>query len=705
MSQHKLKAGAARGGEKTTMSRRRFVGVATAATLLGGAGSPGKGAPTPPHPTASVATLFSQFTTLPTKSIVPGGWLLRYAQINADGWVRKYAQDAMPSVWGRYVHRTSNPDLGFTDHDEWIDAPDYGAYFGDALVHYGGIFPDSAVAAEAQKWAAQLVASQDADGYIGAFAFKARWQCWLEIFHQSLLLNALLFRYDLTGDSAVLSACERAANLILQAWAHPPANIRMGIFSGHGAVIVRTMGKLYAATGEDRYRQFGMSVLERYGRTKNYLAGGDAIVHDHNAVATEHVGLPAAVYEYTGKPELLKASQAGWEMMQPYLSVDGTPYGNEMIFNVGSRANGEHCGAVEWIITSRDLSRITGAAKYADAVERAMFNGYPAPKSPDGLAVGYMHSPNQLVATEWSQPHDNDGDVDWWASRQHYSTAHEPLCCNSNGPRGIPFFIESMVLKSGKGLAVSCYGPCKVTAKLPEAGQVTLTLDTEYPFEDEVRVIVDAERAVLLPLQFRIPGWCTSAVVEVNGAGSGASAAPGSYATVERVWNHGDKVALRFVNPIRVLWRKKPEFGIRTRCAAIERGPLVFSLPVAADWRPFVPPAHGPGENIKAYRLFPKDAAWNYALIINEDHPETNLTLRKLPAVAGSRPWDSNPPVGLEVKARRVLNWRMEGEPEHPKTPGLPFNPMQLSEQVETVTLVPFGATRLRMTYLPIIPA
>jgi hypothetical protein len=47
----------------------------------------------------------------------------------------------------------------------------------------------------------------------------------------------------------------------------------------------------------------------------------------------------------------------------------------------------------------------------------------------------------------------------------------------------------------------------------------------------------------------------------------------------------------------------------------------------------------------------------------------------------------------------------MEGDPDHPRTPGFPFNPMKLAEQVETVILVPYGSTRLRMTYLPVIPA
>jgi len=689
------------GGEKKrTMSRRRFVGAAAA--VLGGAGVGGLGAQTSEPASAGGVELFSQFTRLPAKSITPGGWLLRYAQINADGWVLKYAKDAMPAVWGRYVHRTSNPDLGFTDNGEWKDAPDYGAYFGDALVHYGALFPNSATGTEAEKWAAQLAGSQDSDGYIGAFTPKARWQCWLEMFHQSLLIDALMFRYDCTGDPAVLRTCERAADLIVQIWSQPSAQVKMDIFSDHGAVIVRTMGKLYAATGNDSYRKMGRAVLERYGRVKGYLAGGNVVVHDHNAVASEHIGLPAAVYEYTGVPEFLQASRAGWEMMQPYLSVDGTPHGNEMIYETGSRANCEHCGAVEWMISSRELLRTTGEAKYADAVERAMFNGYAAPKRPDGMAVGYMHTPNQLVATEWSQPHDNGGDIDYWASRQHFSTAHEPLCCNANGPRGIPFYVESMVMRSEDGVAVAHYGPCTANVTLPHGGRVVLEIDTAYPFEDEVRVKVEPEKAASFALQFRIPGWCVGAAIEVNGVQFQPAPKPGTFVKLQRQWEAGDKVKLQFQNQVRLIWRRRPEFRIRVQCAAVERGPLVFALPVEEDWQSFVGPAHGPGQDIKSWRLFPKEGSiWSYALIIDHNNPERSLSLRKLSEDA--QPWGPHPPCGLEVKARRVLNWQMEGDPQHPKTPGFPFNPMKLSDEVESVTLVPFGATRLRMAFLPII--
>jgi hypothetical protein len=138
----------------------------------------------------------------------------------------------------------------------------------------------------------------------------------------------------------------------------------------------------------------------------------------------------------------------------------------------------------------------------------------------------------------------------------------------------------------------------------------------------------------------------------------------------ERIMDE-DRVTLQFQNQVRLVWRRTPEFRVRVQCAAVERGPLVFALSVRENWRPFVAPAHGPGQDAESCRLFPKDgAAWNYALVIDREHPEQSLSLRKLPVPEDAQPFGPHPPVGLEVKARRVLNWKMEGDAEHPKTPG-----------------------------------
>ncbi len=189
------------------MNRREFARAGLTAGMFGKAVSGSRRSESAAPADARTPRLFRRFVPLPPGSIRPEGWLARYVDINAGGWVLVYAKAQMREVYGRYTHRTSNPDLGFTDHDEWVDAPDYGAYFGDALVHYAQLRPSSEVASYAADWVKQLIGSQDSDGYIGGFAPGARWQCWLEIFSQALLLNALLYRYESMGTPHRLESC------------------------------------------------------------------------------------------------------------------------------------------------------------------------------------------------------------------------------------------------------------------------------------------------------------------------------------------------------------------------------------------------------------------------------------------------------------------------------------------------------------------
>jgi DUF1680 family protein len=646
------------------------------------------------------ATPFASSAALAPGEVTPEGWLGRYAQLNADAWLLHYARNRDPEVYGKFWHRNQTSTVTFDEHNQTQILCDYTAYFADGMIHYAGLFPDSALAQEVDPWVEQVLRSQDADGYLGAFAPQARWQHWLEIFSQSLTLEALLHRYRCTGDVHILEACERSAALQMRTWYRPAPEVKPGIFSGHGTICVRALCQLYALTGKSPYRDCARDILSRYGRVQDFCKPGGAVANEHNAIGTEHVGLPAMVYEYVGDPALLEASRAAWEMMQHHLSVDGTPHGNEQMRQVGPRQNCEHCSTVEWFITSNALARITGEVCYADAAERAMLNAYPAAKSPDAMMVGYMHSPNQLVATEWSNPHFDS--LDWWASRQHYHTAHEPLCCNANGPRGIPYYAESLVARCAGGLAVVYYAPCHVRALVPGAGLIRLNVKTDYPFEDRVTLTIVPDAATVFTLCLRIPGWCDGAAMAVNGEPLSVTARPGTYASLQRLWQPGDQVAICFEVPLRTIFWGSSEFGVRVPGVVLQRGPLTFALPVAEDWQPFTAPARGPGQEPRSCRLLPgRDAAWNYALVLDREHPESTVSLVNLPVPDKSQPW-VYPPIGLRVPARRVLSWRMDGEPDHPMTPGLPYKPMSLADQEEIITLVPFGCTHLRLAYLPV---
>jgi len=653
--------------------------------------------------TENRACLYRTFIPLNAGRIKPEGWLERWQRINAYGWTLTYAQKRIKGVYDKFWDRNKTADFIFDDNDQGITLCDYTSYFADSLVRYAVLNPGSPLESEWREWLANLLASQDACGYLGAFIEGVRWKYWLEIFSQALVIDAMLFWYEAHGDKDILRSCEKAMSCIITAWNRPEGDVIHSIFGGHGTVVIRTANKLYEITGNAQYLTFSNEVFEKYGHTEAYETLPDALVHKHNAAETEHVGIPAMMYEYCGNERYLEASRKAWKMMEEHLCVDGQPHGGEMMTHVGARINCEHCSAVELFYVANAMARITGEIRYMDAAELCMLNAYPAAKEPGGMMLAYSHAPNQLSATEWGVPHNNDIASDWRASREFFSSAHEPLCCNSNGPRGIPHYLASMVAMDDEGPVVIYYGPC--CAKLTVCGKpITLKMDTAYPYEDEVRIELQMESSIEFAIKLRIPGWSGAAEVLIDGQVMKEVPIPGEMLTIRRLWQSDDVVTLRFRNPLRLQVTRKPEFGIRATCCTIHRGALLYTLPVEEDWQFYTAPAHGPGKEIISSKVIMKSGAkWNYAILMDPEDPDACGEFVKLCVPEDAKPFDVNAPVGIRVKARRVENWYPEGDPEHLMTPGAPFLPMRLSDTVEDITLIPYGHTCLRMTYLPLI--
>jgi DUF1680 family protein len=279
------------------------------------------------------------------------------------------------------------------------------------------------------------------------------------------------------------------------------------------------------------------------------------------------------------------------------------------------------------------------------------------------------------------------------------------MCCSVNTPREIVHFIDNMAYRNPDGgLTVTFYGPATIITSLSDIGNVQLVMDTIYPFEDSVKIVVNPDKDARFPLELRIPGWCKSAKIKVNGKPVLADTKPGQYASVDREWRKGDVITLAMNIPVKIV--DYPAGELYAPGAAILRGPLTFVMPVNEEWKKFDARwIHGPVHDKAhlSYRVFTKKgSAWNYALIVDKKDPDKSFTLKQFPENSGKTLW-KDPLVGLEVQARRVKNWEMEGTKERPETPGLPYTPMKLSDNVDTITLVPFGCTRLRMSYLPII--
>jgi DUF1680 family protein len=245
---------------------------------------------------------------------------------------------------------------------------------------------------------------------------------------------------------------------------------------------------------------------------------------------------------------------------------------------------------------------------------------------------------------------------------------------------------------------------------------VTVTAHTQYPFAEQVRFTIDAPEPVAFPFWLRIPAWCAAPRIEVNGRDAGIDLEPGTFACLERTFAPGDEVVLAL--PMTARCCAWPAGGVY-----VERGPLVYALAIDEDWR-VDPDDPRSTTGLPAWNCYPA-SPWNYALALPEG--DVDARVETVFQAASEHPWTAaSAPVALNVPARRVPGWtlRETGELDvHMQrsageffrlerftrtdgpftlTPPLPGDDiLAAAGDVETVRLVPYGCTHLRLTLFP----
>jgi hypothetical protein len=237
-----------------------------------------------------------------------------------------------------------------------------------------------------------------------------------------------------------------------------------------------------------------------------------------------------------------------------------------------------------------------------------------------------------------------------------------------------------MATKDG-GLAAVAFGPSKVATSL-RGELVSIEEQTEYPFRDSVTFAIKLAKSVSFPLVLRIPAWAEGATVAVNGEAQSGVAA-GAFYRLDRKWNNGDRVGVRF--PMRV--RTSTWYN---NSVAVERGPLVYSLKIGESWHKVK--QTGPAADWEVYPVSP----WNYALVLDPKRPADWFTVKE--NAVSKQPFDPNSPaLEIAAKARRLPAWQLVDDSAGP----LPASPVKGGLSEETITLIPYGAGKLRITAFP----
>ena len=200
----------------------------------------------------------------------------------------------------------------------------------------------------------------------------------------------------------------------------------------------------------------------------------------------------------------------------------------------------ETCVVAGDILLYSTLASVTGEGRFADHVERSFFNAGAACTSRDFMHHVYFQAPNRTTgAGSFHAGPAGGGGL--------YKTKHWPLCCTAALARILPGYVQWMWMKPASGgLAATLYAPN--TLETDVAGtSVKIETKTDYPFGETLEMRVSTANPLKFPLKLRVPGWCASPRIAVNGDALNLAVGGDDFAVIDREWKTGDKVSIRFL--------------------------------------------------------------------------------------------------------------------------------------------------------------
>ena len=430
-----------------------------------------------------------------------------------------------------------------------------------------------------------VAAAQEPDGYLNTWCQVVdpawRWtdlEMGHELYCAGHLLQASVAFARTTGDTTLLSVARRFADLIDQTF-------RTGTETGtdgHPEVEVALV-ELYRQTGRRRYleladtlttrRGYGMFAdgrfdLDYYQDAEPVRDAGSIVGH-----AVRALYLAAGVtdiYAETGERALLDSMLRQWDDLtaaKAYLTGGiGSRHYGEAIGDPyelpPDRAYCETCASIASIMWNWRMLLVTGESRFADLLERTLYNGFLSGLSLDGESFFYS---NPLQSRNGERRHR-------W---------NPVACCPPNIMRLLASLHHYLATVTDAGIQLHQYASSTIRTVVPGAGPVELAVETSYPWSGSVAVEVGSSTDAEWTLSLRIPAWARAATVD------GEPVAAGEYATLTRRWRAGDRVVLELdVSPR--LTAPNPRIDAVRGCVALERGPIVYcveqhDLPAGAD--------------------------------------------------------------------------------------------------------------------------
>ncbi|HEV8111348.1 MAG TPA: glycoside hydrolase family 127 protein [Planctomycetota bacterium] len=443
--------------------------------------------------------------------------------------------------------------------------------------------PDPALEKRVDAIVAKIAAAQREDGYLDTYFQlvepENRWKKEKdghELYCAGHLIEAAIAYEQATGKRQLLDVAIRFADCIDKEYGwkkHQEA-------TGHEELEL-ALAKLFRRTGEKRYLELAKFFLDVRGKKDRGTALFGEHAQDHAPVReqSEVVGHAVrAMYLYCGMADVAAATGDA-TLLAPLTRIWDDLVGKKMYATggIGSSASNEGftkaydlpndtaycetCAAIGMALWNHRMFLATRDTKYADVLEREVYNNVPAGVSLSGDRFFY----DNPLASDGSHER-----VPWF----------DCSCCPTNVVRFLPAMGERVYATSGSDLYVILYAAS--TADVEISGKkVRITQETDYPRSGHIRIRVDPEEPVQFALHLRIPKWCESwgAVLPRDPPIPDPVEKSGDY-VIDRPWRLGDFLVLDLQMPPRRVHADRAVDADRGR-VALARGPIVYAFEAA----------------------------------------------------------------------------------------------------------------------------
>lgn len=510
-----------------------------------------------------------------------------YTQCENTGRIDAFLLDWKPGMEPR-PHYFWDSDVA-----KWVEAASYSL----------ATNPDPELDALLDEVIKKIAGAQQGDGYLNIYFTvvepENRWLnlgMWHELYCAGHLMEAAVAHFEATGKRSLLDVMCRYADYI-DSFFGPDK--RYGT-AGHEEIELALV-KLYHATGEERYLNLSKFFLDQRGQKpsvfqlerenmtpeqagghRHFFGEGDNFnteyCQDHLPVReqSEVVGHAVrAMYLYcgmadvaneTGDQGLLDACERLWDnvcLKRMYLTggigASGQNEGFSRDYDLPNRtAYAETCAAVGLVFWNHRLLQFQGDGRFADIMERALYNGTISGVSLDGTKFFYV---NPL------ESRGNHHRQDWFGC----------ACCPPNIARLIASIGGYIYSQADADAYVHLYVQGSGALDIGDQ-KVMLKQETDYPWDGNIKITIEPKKPATFGLNLRIPGWSRDAKLNVNGEAVNVAALTiNSYVRIEREWKSGDQVELTLPMPVERI-ESHPSVREDIGYLALQRGPVVYCL-------------------------------------------------------------------------------------------------------------------------------